>query len=85
MQNGGPQQHIECHHVTRIILQDPVANTTILASDTPDFWRLVTLEAILIRELDIAFSRPTNSGVGSLFVRVRRLTFATSIICIQYE
>ena len=60
LQNGGPQQHTERQHNTRLTRQELLNNTKILARAT-GLRRLVALETILIREHDPAINRQTSS------------------------
>ena len=73
LQSGGPQQHTQTEHETRLTRQDIVANTSILAKAT-DWRRLVALEAIMIREMDPAINRQINARGTLQLYEGRRLT-----------
>ena len=73
LQSGGPQQHTEAQHDTRLTRQEIVANTSILTR-APDWRRLVALEAILIREMDPLINRQTNARGTLQLYEGRRLT-----------
>ena len=60
LQSGGPQQHTQQQHDSRLTRQQIVANTTIVAKAS-DWRHLVALEAITIRKRDPAINRQINA------------------------
>ena len=66
LQSGGPQQHTQTEHDTRLTRQEIVSNTSIVAKAS-DRRRLVALEAIYIRERDPSINRQMNAR-GTLFL-----------------
>ena len=73
LQGGGPQHHTLTEHDTRLTRQEIVDSTSILAR-SPDWRRLVALEAILIREKDPAINRQINARGTLQLYEGRRLT-----------
>ena len=77
LQSGGPQQHTEEKHGARLTRQEIVTNTSILAR-SPNWRRLVALEAILIREKDPTINRQINARGTLQLHEGRRLTWPRS-------
>ena len=74
LQSGGPQQHTETEHNTRLTRQEIVANTSIVGR-ARDRRRLVAHEAILIKERDPAINRQLNArGILQLYDGCRLTT-----------
>ena len=67
LQSGGPQQHTQTEHDTRLTRQEITANTSIIAKAS-DWRRLVAMEAIMIREKDPSINRQMNArGILQLY------------------